>query len=154
MLLWHWRPCSTGTGIQYPTLTINPRISLYHVSPNIYTHYQALYTVRLHCKAPKQMAAYQSGRQFVPFLWWSLVWPGWGVNLLSSASEVNTLTTLWKVSIFKSQCFSKILTGTKLYALIHFDRKNFVFIKLWYKNNNRRIAWRTLLFQQRLLLKR
>ena len=31
----------------------------------------------------------------------------------------------------KSKFFLKILTGTKLYARTHFDRKNFFFIKLW-----------------------
>ena len=31
----------------------------------------------------------------------------------------------------KSKFFLKILTGTKLYARTHFDRKHFFFIKLW-----------------------
>ena len=32
-------------------------------------------------------------------------------------------------SIFKCRSFVKILTGTKLYAYIYFDRKHFVFMK-------------------------
>ena len=50
----------------------------------------------------------------------------------------------WNFPIFKSQCFFKVLTGTQLYAQIHFDRKCFVFMKLWYKNNNMRRASPTL----------
>ena len=32
------------------------------------------------CLAKLIMPACQAGRQFVPFLWWSLMWPGQGVN--------------------------------------------------------------------------
>ena len=48
---------------------------------------------------------------------------------------------LSKFRIFKSHCFSKILSGMKL--RIHFDRKHVV-MKSLYKNNNTTIASRTL----------
>ena len=53
----------------------------------------------------------------------------------------------------KSQSFSKVLNGTKLYARVHFDRRHIIFMKLWYKNNNTRKASQTLLSRQSLLLK-
>ena len=34
-----------------------------------------------------------AGRQFVPFLWWSLVWPRWDANSRPTVWEVDTLTT-------------------------------------------------------------
>ena len=48
-----------------------------------------LYTVRLKCQTPTLMPACQEGRhQFVPILWWPLVWPSWGAN-----PHMDTLTT-------------------------------------------------------------
>ena len=38
------------------------------------------------------MHAY-AGRQFVPFLWWSLVWPGREANSRPTVRETDTLTT-------------------------------------------------------------
>ena len=41
---------------------------------------------------PTLMHACQAGRQFVPFLWWSLVWPSLGAN--TNAWEVGTITNI------------------------------------------------------------
>ena len=44
-------------------------------------------------QTPTLTHASQAGRQFVPFLWWSLVWTSQGTNLRPIAWEADTLTT-------------------------------------------------------------
>ena len=46
----------------------------------------------LDCQTPTPKPAYQAGRRFVPFLWWSLLWPGCGTNPGPTTWEVDTLT--------------------------------------------------------------
>ena len=67
-------------------------IFIVHVPIDSSTHYAAFYTFGLHCQTPTLTPACQAGSQFVPFLWWSFVWPGWGMNQ-RPAWEADTLTT-------------------------------------------------------------
>ena len=47
--------------------------------------------VRTHCPLTLRHAC-QAGRQFVPFLWWSLVWPGRGMNPRPTACDDTLIT--------------------------------------------------------------
>ena len=57
------------------------------------THYQAFYTVWLYNQTPTLMPACREAF-FTIWLWWLLVWPGWGVNQWPVAWEAYTLTTM------------------------------------------------------------
>ena len=63
------------------------------------THYSAFQTVGLHCQTPTLTYACHAERQFVPFLWWSLVWPGREANSRPTVREADTLTTKPTVSL-------------------------------------------------------
>ena len=54
-----------------------------------------------------------------------------------------------KIFDFYKSMFLKIFSGTKIYARIHFEKKNY-FVFVWYKNKNTRTASRKLLFRQSL----
>ena len=78
--------------IIYPTLAIDP-IYIVHVPIDSSICYLAFFMVGLYCQTPTRIPACQVMGLSVPFLWWSLVWPGWGMNLLSTAWEADKLTT-------------------------------------------------------------
>ena len=69
------------------------------------THYPAFYTVRLHCQTPTLMPhVCQAGGQFVPFLWWSLVWFSWSTNQRPTAWGAGWLATKPSWRAFKMWC--------------------------------------------------
>ena len=68
-------------------------IFIVHVIIDSYKRYPAYYKVRLHRQTPTLMHMCQAERQFVSFLWWSLVWPSRGANPQAAVWKVVTLTT-------------------------------------------------------------
>ena len=78
------------------------------------THYPAFYIVRLHCQTPTLITTCHAGSQFVPYLWWSSVWPGWDANPRPTTWEVDMLITkpfqhsymYWYVNSLGNQCIS------------------------------------------------
>ena len=71
-----------GTRIQCPTLTLIS-VDLYSACPH-----RQFYTLRglLHNQTSTLKHACRAGRQFVPFLCWSLVCPDWALNLAHPAA--------------------------------------------------------------------
>ena len=68
-------------------------IFIVHVPIDSSICYLAFFMVGLYCQTPTRIPACQVMGLSVPFLWWSLVCPGWGMNLLSTAWEADKLTT-------------------------------------------------------------
>ena len=66
-------------------LAIDPRSFKCYVPIDSWTHYPAFETVKVHCQTHTHIHACQAGRQFVPFLSLSLVWPSHGANPRSTA---------------------------------------------------------------------
>ena len=60
-------------------------IFIVHVPIDSSIHYPVSYTVRLQCQTC------QAGRQFVSYLWWSLMWPTQGKNPQPTTWKVDTL---------------------------------------------------------------
>ena len=66
-------------------------IFIMHVLIQSSTHWSAFYTVKLHCQTPPLKPACKEGRQFVQFLWWSLVWLDQGPNPWPTPWEADML---------------------------------------------------------------
>ena len=62
---------------------------IFFTNPSLYE----LRTVGLHCQTPTQTHCVPCRGQFVPFLWWSLVWPGREANSRLTVWEADMLTT-------------------------------------------------------------